>query len=282
MKLMLSVWSNISDPIIESFVGMYKGIAEMLPNVIAAVVILVVGYFIANVVRKALAVSLAKISFDTILENMGVAGVLKKVELKSSPSDVLAKLVFYIIMLFIIKNAADKLGVEDIAILVEKMIDFLPKVVISSVILLFGFIVAEVIQAVVRNGLESLNLDYARPLSNIIFGFIFVIVLTVALDQLEIQTELLNASVKIILGALGLAAAIALGVGLKGLAKSIVSGVYVRDIYKAGTEIEIDGELAKVAGVGPVTTKLISKDGGFIIIPNTELIEKQVKGQSAE
>lgn len=283
MTINANTWSaSIVEPIIKSFTDMYEGIAGALPNIIVSLVILIVGYVIALIVKKTLIATLSKISFDKVLEKIGIAGVLDKIGMKSSPTVLLAKLIFFVIMLFIVKNAAGQLGIKDVEVLVNSVISFLPKVIIASVILLFGFIIAEAIQNVVRNGLEAMSLDYARPLSNIIFGFVFVIVLTVALDQLEIQTELLNDSVKIILASLGICAAIALGLGLKGLAKGIVSGVYVRDIYKPGTEIEINGQLAKVAGVGPVTTKLIKKDGGFIIIPNTELIENKIEGQSAE
>lgn len=278
-----STWStSIVEPIIKSFTDMYNGIADALPSVIASIAILIIGYIIAVIIRKVLITTLTKIGFDNVLEKIGIAGVLNKIGIKASPTVVIAKLIFFVIMLFMVKNAASQLGVKDIELLMNSVFSFLPRVVIASVILLFGFIIAEAIQNVVRNGLEAMSLDYARPLSNIIFGFVFVIVLTVALDQLKIQTELLNDSVKIILASLGICAAIALGFGLKGLAKGIVSGVYVRDIYKPGTEVDIDGELAKVSGVGPVTTKLMKKDGGFIIIPNSELIEKKITGQTSE
>jgi len=66
------------------------------------------------------------------------------------------------------------------------------------------------------------------------------------------------------------------------LANQIISGVYARDIYQVGTEIEYDNEPAKVAGVGPVTTKLQRQDGGFIMVPNHELVSKSVRGKSAD
>lgn len=277
-----SFLNSIVEPIKNAFIEMYKDFAELLPKVIVAVVILGVGYLIASFLIKVIAAALIRIKFDGLLERVGVASVLTRIGMKGSPSAVISKVLFWVAMLFIIKNAAAQLGIEDIEKLIVSMITFMPKVILSGIIMLIGFMVAEMVQNATRAGLESFNLDYAKPLSNILFGFVFVIVLTVALDQLGIQTELLNASVKIILAALGLAMAIALGMGLRSLAKAIVAGVYARDVYKVGTEIEIDGELAKVAGVGPVTTKLQNRDGGFLMIPNAELIEQRVKGRSAE
>lgn len=273
---------TLIEPIQSSFVDMWADIAALFPKIIAGVVILLVGYCIAAFSRKIIGTTLQKINFDDLLEKVGAARVFKKIGLSSSPSLLIAKAIFWLFLLFIIKNAADKVGIEDISKLIESIIVFLPKVVTSVIIMLVGFMVADTLQNAVHNTLKNLDLDYAKPLSNILFGFVFVIVLTVSLSQLGIETELLNSSVKIILGALGLAAAVALGLGLRTLAKAVVSGVYARDIYKVGTEIEIDGELAKVAGVGPVTTKLQRQDGGFIMVPNEELVAKVVKGRSAE
>ena len=84
------------------------------------------------------------------------------------------------------------------------------------------------------------------------------------------------------LGALALALALALGLGLKRMAGSIVSGVYSRDIYKVGTELEFEGETVTIAGIGPVTTKLKRKDGGFVIIPNEKLISEPIRGRSVD
>ena len=66
------------------------------------------------------------------------------------------------------------------------------------------------------------------------------------------------------------------------MARNIVSGVYSRDIYQVGTEIEYDGEVMTVGGVGPVTTKLNRLDGGFVVVPNEKLINEPVRGRSVQ
>ena len=279
----LPSWTDkLLNPLQEIFQDMYQGIIDALPNLFLAITILLVGYFIATTMRKFIAKFLTGIKFDDILEKAGVASLLKKLGLNGSPSAIISKAVFWIIVLFIFKNAAGKLGIEDISNIIDSIMAFLPKVMVAGIIMLVGFMVADLVQNAVQRALDNLGLDYAKALANILFGFIFIIVLTVALSQLGIETELLNASVKIILAALGLGLAICLGLGLKGLANQIISGVYARDIYQVGTEIEYDNEPAKVAGVGPVTTKLQRQDGGFIMVPNHELVSKSVRGKSAD
>ncbi|MGE9269142.1 MAG: hypothetical protein ACQKBY_13705 [Verrucomicrobiales bacterium] len=43
-----------------------------------------------------------------------------------------------------------------------------------------------------------------------------------------------------------------------------------------------NGTVAKVVGVGPLTTKLQAQDGSFLILPNSVLVTVPVKGRSAE
>ncbi len=272
----------ILDPIIKTFTGMWEGIVNSLPNLIGGVAILLVGVFVAKFLRRLVGKTLEGLQFDTLLEKAGIAAIFNRLGLKGSPTEIIAKGIFWVVILFVVKNAADNLGVEDVTALIDRVMGFLPKVMTAGIIMLVGFMVADLIQNAVHSALDSLGLSYAKTLANILFGFVFVLVLTVALSQLGIETELLNSSVKIILSGLALAIAICMGLGLKGLAKSIVSGVYARDLYTVGTEIEYQQEHVKVAGVGPVTTKLQRRDGGFIIVPNEELINQAVRGRSAE
>lgn len=270
------------DKLTGTFSQMFDNIINGLPDIGLGIIILIVGLIIATILKKIIVRTLKSIKFDEILNSAGIGSIFTKVGIKNGITEPLGKIIFWIVMLFIIKNAADRMGVEDISSIINSLIAFLPKVIIATIIMLFGFMIADIIRNAVYSALDNLGLDYSKALAGIIFGFVFVIVLTVALSQLGIETELLKDSVKIILLSLGLGLAICLGLGLKGMANQIVSGVYARDIFKVGTTIEYEGEEAKVAGVGPVTTKLVRLDGGFIIVPNDKLISKEVRGKSAE
>ncbi|MGJ8656399.1 MAG: mechanosensitive ion channel family protein [Akkermansiaceae bacterium] len=270
------------DTLIGTFEKMFNSIITGLPDIAMGLIILIVGFFIATILRKVVEKFLEGIKFNDFLDKVGVGAVSYKIGVKNGVSNLLAKIIFWVILLFIFKNAADLMGIEDISNIINKIVAFLPKVLIATIIMLVGFMVADMVQSVVHKSLDNLGLEYARALAGILFGFIFILVLTVALSQLEIETELLNASVKIILASLGLGLAICLGLGLKRMAGQIVSGVYARDLYKIGTTIIFEGEEAKVAGVGPVTTKLMTKDGGFIMVPNDDLLGTVTRGHSAE
>lgn len=270
------------DQIKEALVKMGEDFASFIPDVLLALVLLFLGFVFAKVIAKVVSTGFAKLGLDGLLERAGVTGVLQRAGIGAAPGAFLAKLIFWVAMLFVVKVAATQAKIDDISNIIVAIINFMPNAITAALIMLVGFIVADIIRNAVFSSLDAAGLEYARTLSKIVFGFIFILVLTVALAKINIQTALLNATVMILLGALGLALAISMGLGLKGMARNIVSGVYSRDIYKVGTEIEYEGETVTVAGVGPVTTKLKRADGGFIIVPNEKLISEPVRGRSAE
>ncbi|MBT8043861.1 MAG: mechanosensitive ion channel [Verrucomicrobiae bacterium] len=266
----------------EALIKMAEDFAGFIPKVLLALVLLFLGFIFAKLLAKAVTTAFARLGVDRLLERSGVTGVLQRAGIKAVPGAFFAKLLFWVTMLFVIKIAAQEASIKDISDIVISIIAFMPNAITAALIMLVGFVVADIIKNTVYSAMDSAGLEYARTLSKIIFGFIFVLVLTVALAKINIQTELLNATVKIILAALGLALALALGLGLRGVAHSIVSGVYSRDIYQTGTEIEFEGETMTIAGVGPVTTKLKRSDGGFVIVPNEKLITEPIRGRSVE
>ena len=274
-------WDEFLSTLENTFRDIINSIIEEIPFIAISLIVLIVGFIVAVIIKKVIGGVLKGIKFNEVLDKVGIGEVFGKIGVKDV-GQLLAKLIFWILLLFIFKTAAGLMGVQDITDIVDKIIAFLPKLLIASIIMLVGFMVADMVRTIVFSALDNLGLDYAKGLAGIIFGFIFIVILTVALSQLEIQTELLNASVKIILGSLGLGLAICLGLGLKKMAGQIVAGVYARDLFQVGTVIDYKGEETKVAGVGPVTTKLMTKDGGFIMVPNDELISTSTKGHSAE
>lgn len=261
---------------------MLNNFAQFLPKLLLAVILLIIGFAIAKVLSKAVHIVFDKFGVNNLLEKSGFTAQLQRAGIKATPGAFIAKLAFWITILFVIKIAAKVASIQDISDIIIAIISFMPNALTAALILLFGFIVADVIKNAVFNALNEMGLEYARTLSKVIFGFVFILILTVALAKINIQTELLNATVQIMLGSLALALSLALGLGLKRMAGSIVSGVYSRDIYKIGTELEFEGETMTISGIGPVTTKLKRKDGGFVIIPNEKLISEPIRGRSVD
>ncbi len=270
---------SLLQTVINAFTNMRNSAVEFLPKLVLALILFLVGYLVALFVRKVLVTVTQKVGFDKMCEKIGITEMLSRAGIRSPLTVILGKLVFWFLILFFLRSSADALQIKDISTALAGVLNFIPGGLTAIIILAVGYLVADLIKGMVFKKLEGMGLDYASTLANLIYGLVFIMVLTVALDQIGISTELLNSAVKIVLTAGALAVALAMGLGLKGLAQSIVSGVYARDLYRPDSTIVYEGDEAKVVAVGPVTTRLRKVNGEFIMVPNSQLVSEVVRGK---
>ena len=266
-------------PMLDQFTKMGESFAGYVPKLLLGLVVIGAGLLFAKLIRFLIFSLGEKLKLDALSEKIGISGLLERFGLRTPASKVLGSVVFWIIVLYFLKAAADILGIKDISTFVNAVIAYLPKLFVSILILLAGLLAADLVRGLVRTGLDEVGIEYSGLIAKFVYILLSVMILTVVLGQLGIQTELINASVKIILGAIGLAVALAMGFGLRPVARNVVSGVYARDIYTPGSVLTIDEVEATVVEVGPVATRLEVGEGRFLVVPNARLVSQVTKGK---
>ena len=263
---------TFSDPII-----IWDKLASFLPNLLTAVALLVGGYFLAKILSKAVSKLLAKIGLDKLTENTGLSETLKKSGVQVSASILLSKLLFWLIFLTFIISATDALGLERISDTIDHFVLYLPKVLSAVVLTLVGLFIAGLVRTAIEASLGGLNLGYEKTIGGIIYALIVVIVVSLAINELEIETALLNQVVIIFLLAGAGAVALALGLGTKHVAGNVVAGVYARELYLPGNKIKIGDLSGEVIEICSTALIIETEDNKKITIPNSVLIESQVE-----
>ncbi|MFT4175334.1 MAG: mechanosensitive ion channel [Luteolibacter sp.] len=258
----------------EAFATMGRQIIDLAPKVVVSLIIIFVGWAFAVFISRVLTSFFKRSGADKLFQSTSLAQSLHSAGIRIVPGVVLAKASFWILLLFTIKTAADSAGLKDISAIVLAVFRFLPKAAIATIILGVGFFVADLLRQATTGALLRVGLNYAKTAGSLVFGFVLVIVLTVALAQLGIQADLLISSVQILLGAIALALALALGLGLRDAAAALVAGIYAKDVFRNGALVELEGEVYEVKGIGPLTAKLHHPDGSILIVPNTQLTQK--------
>lgn len=186
-----------------------SNVATFVPKLVGFLVILVIGWIIATVVYKAVNAILERVGFDRAVERGGVKKALAKTPYDAS--DFLAKLVYYIVLLFTLQMAFGVFGPNPISDLLESVIRFLPKVIVAIVILVIAAAIAAVVRELVAAALGGL--DYGSTLASIAGGAIMVIGVFAALDQLEIAPDIVNGLFYALLAILVGVAVVAIGGG---------------------------------------------------------------------
>jgi hypothetical protein len=159
----------------------WNHVITFVPKLLGFLVILVIGYFIAKAVRKILDNLLERVGFDRMVERGGVKAALA--HSKFDASDILARIVFYAIMLLVLQLAFGVFGPNPISDLIQGVIAYLPRLFVAIVII----IVAAGIASAVLGGLS-----YGRVLAASAFVAILAIGFFAALDELNIAPAIVH------------------------------------------------------------------------------------------
>ncbi|MCW2583290.1 MAG: hypothetical protein JWQ53_2080 [Klenkia sp.] len=193
----------------DSFRNALDNVVAFLPALLLFIVILAIGYFIAKALEKVLVTVLEKVGFDRAVERGGLKKALQNSQY--DPSQILAKIVFYAVMLFVLSTAFGVFGQNPISDYLAAIIGYLPKVFVAILILVIAAAVAAGVKLLVQNTLGSLS--YGKVLANVASTVILALGVIAALNQLEIAQNVVNAVLYATLAALVGVVVVAVGGG---------------------------------------------------------------------
>jgi hypothetical protein len=203
-----------------------RQIVLFLPRLLAALGILMAGFVIAKMVERGTDMALHRIGFDRWMREGGVSEALERAGTRLDPSTVLAKLVFWTVMLLVILLAADAMGIEAVNTLFAELIAYIPSVIAAVIVLVLGILIGEFVKDLVLA--SAGGLPGGTTLARAAKASIILLAVFMALDQLEIAQDIVLVSFIAVVGAGALAAGIAFGLGGKEIAAEIARGWYER------------------------------------------------------
>ncbi len=155
-----------------------------VPQFLLFLVILIVGLIVAKLISKALGKPLEKVGFDRLVERGGVKKALAKSKLDAS--DIIAKIVYYTLVLFVLQFAFGVLGPNPVSDLLQGIIAFLPKIIVAIIIVIIAAAIAAGAKSLIENTLGGLS--YGKVLANIASIFILFLGVTAAPNQVDVAT----------------------------------------------------------------------------------------------
>lgn len=210
------------DVFVASLTSFWTQLASFVPQLLAALLLLFVGWVFANLVRTGVTKLLDLLHFDNLAEKTGIEAFLKQGNLEINLSRILAKLVYWIIIFIVIVTVANSLGLHMVAELFNKVVFYIPNIIVAILVLVFGVLVARFINRMVFAYLNNMGVEGALTLSTLSEYAVIIFVVFVALEQLQIGTHLLTAAFQIGFGAIGLAFALAFGLGGREWAAGVI------------------------------------------------------------
>jgi hypothetical protein len=158
------------------------------PKVVLAVVILVVGYVVARLLWRLLAGFLKAVGFDRLMERGGIQRALAKTNYQSS--ELLAKLVYYVLMLVVFQFAFAVFGTNTVSALLSEVIAFLPRLFVGLLIVVAASAIATAVRDLLQAALASLS--YGRMLATLVAAFLVATGIFAALSHLGVAPAIVN------------------------------------------------------------------------------------------
>lgn len=215
-----------------------REIGAFFPRLAAAIGILMIGFLLAKGVERVTDFVFHRIGFDRWMREGGVTEALERAGTALDPSSVLAKLVFWTVMLLVILIAANALGVQAVTGLFGEMLAYVPHVFAAVIVLVLGILLGEFVKDLV---LASAGTLAAAPtLARAGKGAVILLAIFMALEQLEIAQDVLLVFFVAVVGAAALAAGIAFGLGGRDVAAEIARDWYERNRWRREDDRERD------------------------------------------
>lgn len=225
--------------------AMLNEIMYAIPQIIAAGLILIVAYIVSRFVGRLVAELISGAGIDEIPMKLDVQRFLGQTRI----SDLIGYLIVFFTMLFAISEAANRLGLEQVSVLIAMFIQFGANILLGAVILVIGFWLANVVANVVQRG----EYNSSRWLANLVRILIMGLVIAMGLKAMGIADSIVNLAFGLTLGSVAVAFALAFGLGGRQPAERLLTDLLDKAENEAKQPNPLDKEITPSHSVPPIT-----------------------------
>ena len=259
---------DTSEAILYSLYNALNRFISFLPALIGALLIVVIGWFISGLIAGLLERGLKAVGLESAVEKSGIGDFVRRSGTSMTTSGIIAALIKYSIFLIFVQAAANVLGIPQLTEIINRIILYIPNVIVAMAIIVVGSFIAQFLAGLVRSSVSELGVGNPNLLGKLTQYIVIGFSVIAAIDQLEIAPTLVNTLL------IGLIGSVALAIGLAfGLGGREVAGEIARKWYD-GTQSMADAARAR-AGI---------PSGGNAKIHRAEPIDevKPISPQEAE
>ncbi len=197
-------------------------LADLLPRILLAVLVLVAGWLVAKAVRFGVSRGLRAVNFNVLSERAGLDAFLRNGGIRADTADLLAMLCYWLVILAALIIGFNTMGLAYITDLLGRVVLFVPKVMVALIILAFGAYFAKVLGGMVAAYCRSVEIHDAELLGRVAQYSIVAFVVLIALDQVGIGGEIVRQTFLILLAGAVFAVALAFGLGGREWARDLL------------------------------------------------------------
>jgi len=211
----------IVNELTQAFQQMARDIAHYLPRLIVMLIITLIGWVIAYLLKIVVRSFLRLTKFSKLSENAGATQLLHQAALPSS-TELVSRFVFWVAWVGFVLLGVNVLGIAGLQDYISRFFLFLPRMFVALVILFFGLVAASFFSRAAL--LAAVNANYRSPriLSVAVRILISIFALSMVFEVLGVAEETMLIAFASVVGATMLGLAIAFGLGGRDLARKFL------------------------------------------------------------
>ena len=197
--------------------------AQSLPSVLGALVVLIVGLIVAAVLERLVERLIYYVKIDALLRKLGVEMYLERAGLELNAGHFLGRIVYWFVLLGFFLAASDILGFTALSGFLGDVIFYIPNVVIAALIMLVALIVANFLQGLSVASVLGARLHAAKFLGALSWWVVMIFGFLTAAVQLNIAVSVINTVITGLIAMFALAGGLAFGLGGRDAASRWIS-----------------------------------------------------------
>jgi len=242
---------------------------------LGAMIVLIIGAIVSKVVQKVILKVLKSINIDKFGDKLKEIDMFASVDFLIS--EVLAKLIYWVIFFIFIIAATSILQIDALSQTMVDIIGYLPRILSAAVVFLVGVFIANAIKDFITSTALAMNIGVGRIIGIIVFYFLVVMFIIVALNQAGIDTRILNENIQLILGAVLLAGALGYGLSSRDLMSNMLGSYYIKDKFKSGQKIKFSNYEGIIISKTNTSITIKKDNGNKVVIPLSKIAREEVE-----
>lgn len=205
-------------------------IVDFTPNIVGAVIIVLVGAIVGMVLGYVVTRVLQAIRLQSLSDQSKFTEVLRKAKINSDIAEISGSFVKWVVVLAFLIPAATVLKVEGVRDFFEGVLMYIPRVLAVGVLIMFGTIIADIVAKLVRAGADSLGATASRTVEYVTRWAIYASFIITSMFALGVPREFTVIMFIGAVSAIALALGLSLGLGAQGHMNDLIKKV--RDDFR--------------------------------------------------
>ena len=218
--------SQSAGAVTDSFAGVWYTVAQYLPAIIMAILVFVVGWIVGVVMYRVIVEVVRVLRINEAIRGAGFTEAAKRAGITLDIGDFLGTLVMWFIILVFLLASLDILGLNRVTIFLQTVVLlYLPQVIVASLILILGAVVAEVVRKLVTGSARAAGAHSGKLAGTVAKWAIWITAVLAALNQLGIASDFIQTLFTGVVVALAIAFGLAFGLGGKDAAARAIERI---------------------------------------------------------